>query len=116
MKRCAQCHRKLGLGVRFRNIWNGHWWVHVRFCSVRCEAIYEVKRNDAAKRRWHAFLTRGTKRLGLMHELLPKARRFAVLLNPGDRIASASTSKALIAAAPMLGLEVFMSLIKIKRY
>src|SRR5262245_49308928 len=47
------------------------------------------------------------KRLGLMHELLPKARRFAVLLNPGDRIASASTSKALVAAAPMLGLEVF---------
>jgi putative tryptophan/tyrosine transport system substrate-binding protein len=47
------------------------------------------------------------KRLGLMHELLPKARRFAVLLNPGDRIASASTSKALAAAAPMLGLEVF---------
>ena len=29
----------------------GHWWVHVRFCSVRCEAIYEVKRNDAAKQR-----------------------------------------------------------------
>ena len=26
-----------GLGVRFRNIWNGHWWVHVRFGSVRCE-------------------------------------------------------------------------------
>jgi hypothetical protein len=37
MKRCAQCHKKLGLGIRFRNIWNGHWWVHVRFCSVRCK-------------------------------------------------------------------------------
>ena len=34
MKRCAQCHSKLGLGVRFRNVWNGHWWVHVRFCSA----------------------------------------------------------------------------------
>ena len=60
MKRCAQCHRKLGLGVRFRNIWNGHWWVHVRFCSVRCEAIYEVKRNDAVKHRWLVFLARGS--------------------------------------------------------
>ena len=55
MKRCALCYGKLGLGARFRNIWNGRWWVHVRFCSVRCEAIYEVKRNDAAKHRWHAF-------------------------------------------------------------
>jgi hypothetical protein len=59
MKKCAQCHRKLGLGVRFRNMWNGHWWVHVRFCSARCEAIYEAKRNDAVKHRWHAFLARG---------------------------------------------------------
>src|SRR5262245_1430377 len=32
MKSCAQCHGKLGLGVRARNLWNGHWWVHVRFC------------------------------------------------------------------------------------
>ena len=33
MKRCAQCHRKLGLGVRSRNLWNGRWRVHTRFCS-----------------------------------------------------------------------------------
>jgi hypothetical protein len=59
MERCALCHGKLGLGTRFRNLWNGRWWVHVRFCSVRCESIYEVKRNDAAKQRWHAFLARG---------------------------------------------------------
>jgi len=26
MKRCAQCHGKLGLGVRSRNLWNGRWW------------------------------------------------------------------------------------------
>src|SRR5262249_26891281 len=32
---------KAGIGTRFRNIWNGRWWVHVRFCSVRCEGIYE---------------------------------------------------------------------------
>jgi hypothetical protein len=57
-----RCHRKLGLGTRFRNIWNGRWWVHVRFCSIRCEGIYEVKRNDAAKQRWHAFLARGNSR------------------------------------------------------
>jgi hypothetical protein len=63
MKRCALCHGKLGLGACFGYIWNGRWWVHVRFCSVRCEAIYEVKRNDdAAKQRWHAFLARGNSR------------------------------------------------------
>jgi hypothetical protein len=62
MNRCALCHGKLGLGACFRNIWNGHWWVHVRFCSVRCEDIYEAKRNDAAKHRWHAFLARGNSR------------------------------------------------------
>jgi hypothetical protein len=62
MKRCALCHRTLGLGVRFRNIWNGGWWVHVRFCSVRCKAIYEAKRKDAAKDRWHTFLARSNSR------------------------------------------------------
>jgi hypothetical protein len=62
MERCVLCHGKLGLGTRFRNIWNGRWWVHVRFCSVRCESIYEVKQNDAAKQRWHAFLARGNLR------------------------------------------------------
>src|SRR5437870_1374345 len=59
MKRCALCHGRLGLGARFRNLWNGRWWVHVRFCSVRCEGIYEVRRNEAAKHRWHTFLARG---------------------------------------------------------
>ena len=60
MKRCALCHKRLGLGARFRNVWNGRWWIHVRFCSVRCEGIYEVIRNEAAKRhRWHTFLARG---------------------------------------------------------
>jgi hypothetical protein len=44
MKTCAQCHGKLGLGVRARNFWNGRWWVHVRFCSTRCEARYQPKR------------------------------------------------------------------------
>src|SRR5215471_8987671 len=39
MKRCAWCHGRLGLGVRSRNLWNGSWWVHVRFCSTHCEAL-----------------------------------------------------------------------------
>jgi hypothetical protein len=47
MKRCALCHRKLGLRVRFRNVWNAVW-VHVRFCSIPCKAISDAKRNDAA--------------------------------------------------------------------
>src|SRR5262245_1056141 len=61
-ERYALCHGRLGLGTRFRNIWNGRCWVHVRFCSVRCESIYEVKRNDAAKQRSHGFLARGNLR------------------------------------------------------
>jgi putative ABC transport system substrate-binding protein len=47
------------------------------------------------------------KRLGLMHELVPKARRFAVLLNPGDTTATTATSKALKEASQTLGLEIF---------
>ena len=45
MKRCAQCHGKLGLGVRSRNLWNGRWWAHTRFCSARCEGKYELERS-----------------------------------------------------------------------
>jgi hypothetical protein len=62
MKRCALCHGRLGLGTRFRNIWNGRWWVHVRFCSARCEGIYEVRQNEAAKHRWHTFLAHSNSR------------------------------------------------------
>jgi putative ABC transport system substrate-binding protein len=46
------------------------------------------------------------KRFGLMHELLPKAARFAVLVNPADATASAATSKALMEAARTLRLDV----------
>jgi putative ABC transport system substrate-binding protein len=46
------------------------------------------------------------KRLGLMHELLPKAHRFAVLLNPSNPTTAEATSKALKQAAPGLGLEL----------
>jgi hypothetical protein len=58
-KRCAQCYGRLGLGVRFRNIWNGRWWVHLSFCSTQCERLYELLRSEAsARRRWHLFLAR----------------------------------------------------------
>jgi len=56
MKRCAQCHEKLGLGVRFRNLWNGRWWVHLRFCSAHCEGLYELERYEAnARQRWYSL-------------------------------------------------------------
>ena len=59
MKRCAECHGKLGLGVRFRNVWNGRWWVHVRYCSAHCEALHELERYNArASRGRHAFIPR----------------------------------------------------------
>ena len=47
MKRCAQCHGPLGLGVRSRNVWNGRWWDHVRYCSTHCEALHELERYKA---------------------------------------------------------------------
>jgi putative ABC transport system substrate-binding protein len=46
------------------------------------------------------------KRLGLMRELLPKATRFAVLVNPANAASTEATSKALKEAAKNLGLEV----------
>jgi len=46
------------------------------------------------------------KRLGLMHEMLPKASRFAVLVNPANRVTTGATSNALKRAAPGLGLEL----------
>src|SRR5262249_15628483 len=46
------------------------------------------------------------KRLGLMRELVPKATRFAVLVNPANVTTTESTSKALNEAARALGLEI----------
>ena len=45
------------------------------------------------------------KRLGLMHELLPNATRFAVLVNPANATPTEATSKALKEAARALGLD-----------
>jgi len=45
------------------------------------------------------------KRLGLMHELLPKATRFAVLVNPANATPTQATSKALKEAARALRLD-----------
>src|SRR5262245_51514501 len=57
MKRCAQCHGKLGLGVRSRNLWNGRWWIHVRYCSTHCEALHEVERRQRQTSLVHAILS-----------------------------------------------------------
>jgi putative ABC transport system substrate-binding protein len=48
------------------------------------------------------------KRLGLMHELLPKAKRFAVLANPANPVTARATIRALKEAAPGLGLELLL--------
>jgi len=47
-----------------------------------------------------------SKRLGLMHELLPKAKRLAVLINPANTTTAVATSKALDEAAPGFGLQL----------
>jgi putative ABC transport system substrate-binding protein len=48
----------------------------------------------------------GTKWVGLMHELLPSATRFAVLVNPEDRINVVGMITDVQAAAATLGLQV----------
>jgi len=72
MKRCAQCHGKLGLGARSRNVWNGRWWVHVVYCSTHCEALHELERYDARASNvsgTHSYLAavRRTDRIPLWH-------------------------------------------------
>jgi putative ABC transport system substrate-binding protein len=47
-----------------------------------------------------------TKRLALMHELLPKAARIAVLVNPANVRFTEATSKSLREAARTLGVEI----------
>ena len=47
-----------------------------------------------------------SKMVGLMHELLPKANRFAVLVNPANAASAEATSKALKEAARVIGLEM----------
>jgi putative ABC transport system substrate-binding protein len=47
-----------------------------------------------------------SKRLGLMHELLPKAKRLAVLVNPANATSAEATTKALNEAALGLGLQL----------
>jgi putative tryptophan/tyrosine transport system substrate-binding protein len=47
-----------------------------------------------------------TKRFGLMHDLLPNAARFAVLINPSNPRYSEVTSKSLSEAARTLGLDI----------
>jgi putative ABC transport system substrate-binding protein len=46
------------------------------------------------------------KRLGLMHEMLPKANRVAVLINPANTTTAQATSKTLEQAAHVMGLEL----------
>ena len=46
------------------------------------------------------------KRRGLMHELVPKAKRFAVLINPASAKPAGATAQALREAAPGLGIEL----------
>jgi putative ABC transport system substrate-binding protein len=46
------------------------------------------------------------KRLRLLHELVPKAARVAVLLNPANAAATENTLRDLHEAAPMIGLQV----------
>jgi putative tryptophan/tyrosine transport system substrate-binding protein len=46
------------------------------------------------------------KRLRLLHDLLPKAVRFAVLVNPANASTAASTMREVQQAAPTIGLQI----------
>jgi putative ABC transport system substrate-binding protein len=46
------------------------------------------------------------KRLGLLHEVIPKAARIAVLVNPADAATTASTLRDLPEAARSLGMQI----------
>jgi putative tryptophan/tyrosine transport system substrate-binding protein len=48
------------------------------------------------------------KRLGLMHDLLPKATRYAMVVNPGNATSAEAAAKALKEAGPALGLEILL--------
>jgi len=54
---------------------------------------------------WQGIETQG-KQVGLLHELLPRARRFAVLVNPRFGTIAEPTIKNVKSAASALGLEV----------
>jgi len=58
-QKCAHCGGKLGLGIKFRNLWNGRGWDHLRFCSSRCESRYESeRRHDNARNGWLSALAK----------------------------------------------------------
>jgi hypothetical protein len=62
MQECAQCHGKLGLGARSRSFWNGRcWWFQLRFCSIHCEALYELERDGADGPRGYTLPARSNK-------------------------------------------------------
>jgi len=42
---CAMS-RKTRIRRPSRNVGNGRWRVHVRFCSAHCEALHELERYD----------------------------------------------------------------------
>jgi len=56
---CSECGGKLGLGVRFRNLWNGFNWFHLRFCSARCEERNEyTRRSTNREERWYSYASK----------------------------------------------------------
>jgi hypothetical protein len=67
--RCTECGGKLGLGVRFRNLWDGLGWIHRRYCSASCEAQNEFTRR-ASRDRWFSYVPEKT-----MQSESPRARR-----------------------------------------
>jgi putative tryptophan/tyrosine transport system substrate-binding protein len=48
----------------------------------------------------------GAKRLGLLHELVPKAVRFVVLLNPANATSAETTLREVQEAARAIGLQI----------
>ena len=74
---------------------------------VRLGLVKSLARPDGNATGINFFgLETNAKRLDLMHLLLPKARRFAVLVNPRNSSSTAAVTKAVKDAAQFLGLEL----------
>ena len=70
IKKMRPVPRKAGIGVRYRNLWNGHWWAHTRFCSAHCMERY----TSNAKHHWYAFVSAAARRADFFAHLLSPRR------------------------------------------
>ena len=79
-------------------------------CRRRSGPAWSCRQPRPARRQrhWHQFFHQrgGAKRLRLLHDLAPKAVRFAVLVNPANASSAEAAVRDVRKAAPTLGLQI----------